>query len=108
MHVCDVCCVTCRYGLTPEQQAEAEAAYEQMVASVEAKRAAAAAEQQQHQQQHQALPADCNILGKLAAGSSGEGWGSWPLSIKRGAHEERRGRSPLHWGCSGMSRVDVT
>lgn len=46
--------------MTAEQESEAEAAYEQMLAAVEAKRAAAAAEQQQHQ----ALPPDCNILGE--------------------------------------------
>jgi len=50
----------CRYGLTPEQEQEAEAAYEQMVAAVEAARAAAAAEQQQQQP----LPPDCNIIGE--------------------------------------------
>lgn len=50
-----------RYGLTPEQQAEAEAAYDQMVARLEATRAAAADQQQLHQQQ--VLPQDCDILG---------------------------------------------
>lgn len=52
-----------RYGLTAEQQQEAETAYEQMVAAVEATRAAAAAAEQQHQQQ-QGLPADCDIIGE--------------------------------------------
>lgn len=53
--------------MTAEQEAEAEAAYQQMLASLEAHRAAAAAEQQQHQ----ALPPDCNILGEwLAHGST--------------------------------------
>jgi hypothetical protein len=60
------CGVLCRYGLTAEQESEAEAAYEQMLAAVDAKRAAAAAEQQQHQ----ALPPDCNMLGECSAHSS--------------------------------------
>jgi hypothetical protein len=47
--------------LTPEQEAEAEAAYEQMVARLEATRAAAA--DQQQLQQQQVLLQDCNILG---------------------------------------------
>jgi hypothetical protein len=58
------CAVLCRYGLTQEQQTEAEAAYEQMAASLESTRAAAAVEQQQEQP----LPRDCNILGEQGLG----------------------------------------
>jgi hypothetical protein len=56
-----------RYGLTAEQQAEADAAYEEMAAAVEASRAAAAQAAAAEAAATQALPSECDIMGELRA-----------------------------------------